>query len=112
MDLRKKSCYLTISDRATGGLLESTLLNPSTYPFLRFRTTHRVQTNFTIELSGLDSYWNNQLENNNHLEINIFSTDQQFHQKVFIPFRKERTLLFAVEIASWEIFSFLKSTRQ
>lgn len=97
---------LSIHDKATGGALESTLLSPLTYPYLRFNPGADFK-GARVELTDLQSYW----QDRRHaapLTIFITHNEHQYPISLNIPFRKERTLLFAVEMACWEILKVLR----
>lgn len=87
------SFNMSISDHATGGLLESTILTPETCDKLSF-TSDLKKADVTI--TGLNEFWNNEPSNNTTLEIT--AQDQTFSKK--IPLRGIRAKLYAVEWAS------------
>lgn len=99
--LLEKQCILTIDDQATGGLLATTLLNPATHPYLRFGPLTDPAA-IQITLSGLEPYWHNRPEQN-FLQVSIHTNQHEHHATLSIPFRKERTPLFAMEMACWQI---------
>ncbi len=107
--IRTAKRYVYIQDNATGGLLSALLLTPETYPFLAINTTKNDQHQVIIEIKGLDDYWKKQ-ETLNPLVISIQEAgkEQMFQQT--IPFRKERTPLYAVETSCWIILQALQST--
>lgn len=102
----EKQYPVHIEDQATGGLLMTTLLDPSSYPYLCF--THTPTTRIT--LSGLTHYWHHE-KGSSVLKISIHTGQNTHHATLSVPFRKERTPLFAVEIACWEIFRHLQSLK-
>lgn len=101
--------HIHIQDNATGGLLSAMLLQPETYPFLEINTAKNDKNILAIEIKGLGDYWKKQ-ETLNPLVISIQEGGkEQVFQKT-VPFRKERTPLYAVEIACWIILQSLQST--
>ncbi len=110
IELIAKGKYSFIfNDQATGGALETILLSPLTYPFLQFRPEPHFQENIHVELTDLLSYWQN-LPQATQLNITITYEERRYPITLSIPFRKERTLLFAVEMACWEILKILTIT--
>lgn len=103
----KTRISLLIDDQATGGTLESTLISPLTHPYLIFGADAGHEAFVKIELSDLKSYWQNQPQAT-QLKVIITHGENVYPISLNIPFRKERTLLFAVEMASWEILKTLK----
>jgi nicotinamide-nucleotide amidase len=99
----EKRLKLRINDHATGGLLATTLLDPSTYSYLDFtrKTTELHKTE--IVLKGLDSYWNQQAKSKTIVELEIINSQNHHPITLTVPFRKERTPLYAVEMTCWEI---------
>lgn len=104
-------CHINIIDEATGGLLSTTLLNLETFPYLHFNENPTSKEAIQVSVKGLAEYWQKQ-ENSNPLTISIQLDNQTRHFQQKIPFRKERTLLYAVEVSCWVIlkaFLLLKS---
>ncbi len=98
---------ITIDDRMSGGLLAIVLLSPDSHPYLRFTPIPPEDSDYHIVLTGLENYWHNKNEPN-LVNLTLFK-DQEFiyQKKISIPFRKERTPLYAVELCCWEILSSL-----
>lgn len=90
---------IQICDRATGGLLESTLKTPLNHQHLNF--TH--DTNITADvptflITGLAEFWQQKLDCTlTEIEIDYFF--QNVHEKIKrnVPFRGERVKRYAVE---------------
>lgn len=102
----EKKCHLNIIDHATGGLLAVTLLTPESYHWLSFSAQNAPREAIQITVSGLANYWQQQ-QNSGDLEILIDHQGKQHHITRPVPFRSERTRLFAMEIACWAIFQYL-----
>lgn len=104
--LIETGCRISIDDQITGGLLSTALLSPESYPYVTFTDQQQTPHSIHITLSGLTGYWNN-LKEDSVLQIEIHSPHQNHQVTLPAPFRKERTPLFAMEIACWKILNFL-----
>lgn len=102
-----KHCSISFNDQATGGLLATTLLNPQSSPYIHFSGQLKNSQHLHVTLTGLEAFWHNRPENN-MLHLDICSGLNSLQQvSLSIPFRKERTPLYAMEMACWEIFKFI-----
>lgn len=98
--------HITLSDYATGGALQSTLLTPETYSHLNF--THTGNKNFHIEIHGLNEYWQNKSDTTvTTLEITLSQHSEQHHITQTIPLRGKRVILYAVEFICHQINLFI-----
>ena len=105
--IHENSRALQIDDRATGGLLATILLDPVSYPYLDFTCIPVNPDAIQITLRGMDSYWRNQAQSKTLLKLEINTGINRHRTELMIPFRRERTPAYAVEIASWEILKTL-----
>jgi nicotinamide-nucleotide amidase len=100
---------LAIMDQATGGRLQTLLLQPKTYERIFFDKFNAKDAMVQVAISGLKEYWENQATIlKTLLEIEITQhkkTKRITHQ---IPNRAERTLNYAVELICYELWSFLR----
>lgn len=105
----EKKLKVSIVDHVTGGLMATALLTPETFAYLQFNNEAQQQTDVYLTLIGLENYWNNRQQSS---EVNIFCQQGQktLNTKLEIPFRKERTPLYAMEMACWKILTFLQSS--
>lgn len=102
------NCTIVIDDQMSGGLLATTLLSPESFRYLHFTQALLETGHYHITLTGLENYWHNNT-GSNVLNLLIFKNRERAHQiTVSVPFRKERTPLYAVELGCWEILKFLK----
>lgn len=107
--LRKKLddlySVLTISDTATGGLLESTIKTPKTAQHLDFSVTDNAQ----IVIKGLTEYWQAKETEHTHLEI-TFANKHTVRKQ--IPFRGRgiRVKQYAMEFICQQINLFLTTS--
>lgn len=104
----RQSCRLSIDDTVTGGLLAAALLTPESYPYIRFTAAPDPATDIQIILSGMENYWRGE-KTPSTLNIEIITGQASRKITRNIPFRQERTPLWAMEIASWEILNELKT---
>ncbi len=86
---------MAISDLATGGRLEKTLLAPKTAKMLSFSDNEAA---IKVEVKGLKAYWQGETEPS-HMPLSIKISSQQQHKNFEkqVPYRGERSLLYAVE---------------
>lgn len=97
---------LNIIDTATGGLMMTALQTPQSFPYLHFDKQN--QAGITVILSGLEDYWNGKKDDNNEIKL-IVKIHQRSHSMQWkVPYRKERTLLYAMEMACWKILTLLR----
>jgi len=106
--VKEKQTIIQIDDEATGGLLAYTLLNPDTYPFFNFSQQATSESAIRVNLSGLKPFWRKQKDSNT-LEITIRFQENGHQAILTIPDRKERTPLFAMELACWELLCYLRN---
>lgn len=103
---------ISITDKATGGLLEATLLSPQTYSKLRFVSAADTAklNNLHIDIEGLAEFWGGQKPagvSNVVLKFHHLDTPEMVTIKV--PFRNELFVRkFAVEYIARAILQFLK----
>lgn len=94
-----------ICDRATGGLLESTLLTPETFDKLIFTSdSKRAPEEYYVEINGLKEFWHNEKSKTTMIEIMIH--DQHYNRE--IPLRGIRVKQYAVELACKKMYKHLK----
>lgn len=98
--LSQPTSHLTISDLATGGLLESTLRTPLTHSHLNFSSIDP-----DIEIKGLSAYWQKNGEPHQTELIITFLKTSTPPIKVNIPFRGSRVKFYAVEYICQQILS-------
>lgn len=100
--LEKFNGTLAIRDLATGGLLENSIKTPENYYHLNFAT----QVNPTVEIKGLNEYWQGKAGNETGIEI-TFADGQTI--KKHIPFRGSRVKNYAVEFICQQILKFISN---
>jgi len=110
-DLLKKaitncSHNFSFDDKATGGLLQSTIETPNTCSKLNFNKENGKDIH--IEVLGLQEFWDNIIDNFTHIDINIFTGNKKFEFSKKIPYRGMRVKLYAVELTSKIIYEKLK----
>ena len=102
-DIKQK---IYINDQATGGFLQSLLLNPSTYPYIIFTADSKNLPYF--EIQGLEAYW--QQEENVDNEITLVMTKDKrsdtYHST--LPFRSQVVINMAGEWLSATILTCLE----
>lgn len=99
---------LRICDQATGGLLEATIRTPETASYLDFTGVTRQPT-LTVEINGLNEFWQNEVSNKASLEFDFSYNDIKKNFKKDIPLRGARVKMYAVEYICRKIYHFLKS---
>ncbi len=99
------SFNLTISDDATGGLLESTIKTPKTVARLDFGLDKNITPNITIH--GLKEFWQQSESTQTELSIHFNLADKQKTITSIIPFRGYRVKQYAVEFICWKLCELL-----
>ncbi|CAN5258322.1 competence/damage-inducible protein A [soil metagenome] len=98
---------LIINDAATGGLLQATLLTPTTRHCLNFITQSEQKqpsSNLLIELRGLNEFWQGKpMEGETLLEMTFISATKEELVKKVVPYRSSAVIQYAVEYACYEI---------
>jgi nicotinamide-nucleotide amidase len=102
--LEKIDFTLKICDLATGGLLESHLKTPKTYPHLYF-THNPHEANVTIK--GLEEFWQASEKTQTQLIIEFNFNHNKNVTESIIPFRGHRVKQYALEFICWKLYSFL-----
>lgn len=100
-----KKTPLFIEDKATGGLLETLLLCPESYPYLRF---HIPQTNDMLcYITGLENLWKHGKTDDNSVTIRIIKNQKEILEEAHqIPKGTKRILLS--HAAEWVCFRLLQ----
>ncbi len=96
-----------ISDQVTGGKMAMELLTPETFGYINFNSPIPITKDHIVTLTGLESYWHNAHQASD-IMISISNPSNNKNIQLTIPFRKKRTILYATEMASWEILKYLK----
>ena len=102
---------LGICDRATGGLLETTLKTPKNQQHLDF---HSSNENFKapatyIDISGLKAFWHEKNTTQATLDMTFHMLGKNTDISTTIPFRGQRVKQYAVEFICWKILDFLNA---
>jgi nicotinamide-nucleotide amidase len=102
-----------ITDEATGGLLQGTLLTPATKHRLEFVTNARTSkvNGITLNLKGLTEFWQQAQTETTILELTITSSLKQFNKYFPIRYGKRDIRIYAVELACWEMLKFLRQAK-
>jgi nicotinamide-nucleotide amidase len=93
---------LKIRDLATGGLLENTLLTPSTYANVSFSAEDKVD----IEIRGLKEYWSGEDTETTLLELH-FPNGHVIQKDVHLRGRTPRVKQFVVEFVCYHLLQLL-----
>lgn len=104
--LKQQTRRIHIVDTATGGLLENSLLTPSTRHVLHFQPNQEADVH--IEIEGLDAYWQNREAQETDIRIRIATSGQSsvvFEKK--LAFRNAHVLSMGAEWAAYAIYAFL-----
>lgn len=99
--LKKLTSILDISDSATGGLLQSTLMSPETHGQLNFSTSSPA-----IKITGLTEFWQKENSHETSLEI-TFQDGKTITKKIPLFGRGKRVIHYAVEFICQQIDNFL-----
>lgn len=94
--LQQSKIKISIKDEATGGLLEQQLTKPG----ITTINFHQAQSNaWLLKISGLTSYWKNKSSIKTcELMITLISPeDKTINHNFQIPYRSDRTPLYAME---------------
>lgn len=94
---------ISIEDLATRGTLAKTLTTVMTYEKIIFGA-RSPDAKFHIQISGLQDFWQN---TQNLIQTEIIIQHESDQKTFAIPYRGERTLLYAVELISQQILQLL-----
>jgi nicotinamide-nucleotide amidase len=102
-----QSLPMVIIDKATGGVLQTLLQTPDTFPYLHFQAENSVDLQF--ELSGLDSYW----QKKSHTRTVTLHLKGNYQGKIIqeehdLAYRSPLIVHYAAEWASFRICEFLR----
>ncbi|WP_419420260.1 competence/damage-inducible protein A [Legionella sp. D16C41] len=94
---------IIILDEVTGGLLQSLIQLPETYPFIKFHEQNHAALHFHI--CGLYEYWSNRPKNG-ETSLAIFYSHGRFEGKEthVIPHRSPLVIHYAAELISSRLF--------
>jgi len=106
--LKKIDFTLKMCDLATGGLLESTIKTPHTYPHLDFISDKNEKCMVTI--NGLNEFWNGSEATQTTLTLSFHDPAKESISSV-IPLRGHRVKQYAVEFICWKLCELLSSLR-
>ena len=102
--------HIIINDRATKGLLQSTLTNKATNKNLLFEnaTPLQITDQIYIEISGLEALWegNNSLATT-HLDVICQNCAHEIRYQAEIPLRNPKVNYYAVELICYYIAKFI-----
>lgn len=84
-----------IEDHATGGLLQTLLLDPSTYTQVHFNAP--LQAKLQFECSGLEAYWQQTKEDKTELRLTIKNEKNQKDENIILPYRTRHVVNMAAE---------------
>lgn len=105
--LSKLAVKIFISDTATGGLLETTILTPETFEKIIFvKDSSRAGHDYYIELKGLTEFW--QRIESKMTSIDVIIQDKKITRE--IPLRGIRVKQYAVELACRIVYKYLTNT--
>lgn len=112
LELEKLTTRIEITDTATGGRLQNLLQTPKTYQQLHFNLDatdgQSNAKNLHVYIGGLTEYWENQTDcKETTLKITIKHNAQNKVINHSLPYREERTLLYAVELIAYELWRVL-----
>lgn len=94
---------VSIVDEATGGLLQTLLTTPDTYPLLKFHGKNKTKLHF--HLTGLDEYWLKQPSQGvSQLVIHYNSHRQEGREIQQVPYRSPFVIYYAAEWLSFRLF--------
>ncbi len=103
--IQQENKSIHITDKISGGLLESILLTPEVYSKLAFHdSTALNQADICIELDGLYAYWDqNSQQTKSTLSLSIQSKGKSQRIEKQLPYRSKYLRGFAAELACWEL---------
>jgi nicotinamide-nucleotide amidase len=103
------STRFLIDDAVTGGLLQTALLSPETYPNLRFdQSANATAEDTLIKISGLNEYWNIASESQKSQITMIFKTPENTHTfDIAVPYRGLRMKAYAMEAICIQLLSII-----
>ncbi|KTD79244.1 competence/damage-inducible protein A [Legionella waltersii] len=102
---------ITIVDETTGGLLQTLLITPDTYPLINFHGLNRTKLFFHI--TGLEEYWLNQpSEGTSQIAIHYSSQTQKGREIQQIPYRSPLVVYYAAEWLSFRLFHLINQLHQ
>lgn len=95
---------IAITDRASGGLLQTLTQSPDNYQKLCFYPD--PDASLQILITGLDAFWQKKaFQGETRIKIEIFKADRCIHQESKdIPYTSELVLSFAAEWLSFRLF--------
>lgn len=107
--IEKSDKTISIDDQATGGRLQSLLLTPKTANKLNFtapcHSSESGNPSLTVQVKGLEEYWQNQKADQYQIELNINGNSQ----KLIIPVRGQNSLLYACELIAIKLLAFISA---
>lgn len=101
LKLQQSKQHLFIEDHATGGLMQTKLLQPNTQQTVSFNQPKNGSLHIVIK--GLEAYWQQQQTKETTINISI----NQQTQTYTLPYRGKRSLQFAVEIICQQLLGIL-----
>ena len=102
---------ITIIDEATGGLLQTTLVNPEVHHLIAFH--HLKQTRLNFHISGLEEYWLQQpTKGTTQITIHYSNQNQEGGETHQIPYRSPLVVYHAVEWLSFRLFHLINQLHQ
>lgn len=98
---------ISIKDEVTGGILETLLLRPDNYAFLKFNKANPADVN--IEIQGLETYWIHKESKGNAIISFSLKTAEEVKQETHTFFyRSPLVLHYAAEWVSYKIAMYLE----
>lgn len=102
---------LFIQDCATGGILESHLLDAENYPYLHFSMPDQKNgASFYIHVEGLHHFWERSPDATTSADITIYMEHKNHTRQLEarVPVLTNNPRLYAAETCAWLLLSYLK----
>lgn len=103
---------ITIHDKVTGGVLETLLITPQTYPLIHFQAQEKTQLHFSLQ--GLVEYWTGQEPNKQptQLSIEYRNLEHKGKETHLIPYRSALVVHYAAEWLCFRLFHLINQLHQ
>ncbi|MBA2651392.1 MAG: competence/damage-inducible protein A [Tatlockia sp.] len=105
---------IAIIDEVTGGLLQTLIQDPASYPWLKFHHDDKAMLHF--HLTGLREFWCGEAKyGKTQLRIDYQNTNlsqKKAYEKHEIPYRSPHVIYYAVEWLSFRIFHLINQLHQ
>ena len=105
---------IVIIDEVTGGLLQTLIQNPASYPWVKFH--HDDQAKLHFHLTGLKEFWSGEAKyGKTQLRIdyqNTKTSQKKAYERHEIPYLSPNVLYYAVEWLSFRLFHLINQLHQ